>query len=75
MFWSLTGATVVAGAAMVWLGVHIGQPIFAVFGGVGAVIGFGAMQARRRAATDPVWWLREHYGAMCVATPLPIIAP
>ena len=64
VFWSLTGATVVAGAAMVWLGVHIGQPIFAVFGGVGAVIGFGAMQARRRAATDPVWWLREHYGAM-----------
>ena len=32
VFWSLTGATVVAGAAMVWLGVHIGQPIFAVFG-------------------------------------------
>jgi uncharacterized membrane protein len=64
VFWTLTGATVLAGAAMIVLGVRIGQPIFAVFGGVGALVGFGAMQARRRADTDPVWWLREHYGAM-----------
>ena len=64
VFWTLTGSTVVAGAAMVWLGLRIGQPIFAVFGGVGGLVGIGAMKARRRADTDPVWWLREHYGAM-----------
>ncbi len=64
VFWTLTGACVVAGAAMVWLGLHIGQPIFAVFGGVGGAIGLGAMKARRRADNDPIWWLREHYGAM-----------
>lgn len=64
VFWTLTIACVVAGAAMVWLGLNIGQPIFAVFGGVGGLLGLGAMKARRRAATDPIWWLREHYGAM-----------
>jgi hypothetical protein len=64
VFWTLTGATVLAGAAMVLLGLRIDQPIFAVFGGVGALIGFGARQARRRADSDPIWWLREHYGAM-----------
>ena len=64
VFWTLTGACVVAGAAMVWLGISIGQPIFAVFGGIGGLIGLGAMKARRRADSDPVWWLREHYGAM-----------
>lgn len=64
VFWTLTAACVVAGAAMVWLGVSIGQPIFAVFGGVGGLVGLGAMKARRRAGSDPIWWLREHYGAM-----------
>ena len=64
VFWTLTIACVVAGAAMIWLGLRIGQPIFAVFGGVGGAVGFGAMKARRRADTDPIWWLREHYGAM-----------
>lgn len=65
VFWALTAATVVAGAAMIVLGVRIGQPIFAVFGGVGGLIGLGAMKARRAAAAgDPIWWLREHYGAM-----------
>ena len=64
VFWTLTIACVVAGAAMIWLGVRIGQPIFAVFGGVGGLIGLGAMKARKRADTDPIWWLREHYGAM-----------
>ena len=65
VFWTLTAATVLAGAAMVSLGFRIGQPIFMVFGGVGGLIGFGAMKARRAAASgDPVWWLREHYGAM-----------
>ena len=39
VFWTLTGSTVVAGAAMVWLGLRIGQPIFAVFGGVGGLVG------------------------------------
>ena len=64
VFWTLTGACVTAGAAMIWLGLNIGQPIFAVFGGVGGVIAVGAMKARRRADSDPVWWLREHYSAM-----------
>lgn len=64
VFWTLTGATVLAGAAMIALGSRIGQPIFAVFGGVGALVGIGAMRARRRADSDPIWWLREHYGAM-----------
>ena len=64
VFWTLTAACVIAGTGMIWLGLQIGQPIFAVFGSVGAVIGLGAMKARRRADTDPIWWLREHYGAM-----------
>jgi hypothetical protein len=64
VFWTLTGAVVLAGAGMIALGVSIGQPIFAVFGGVGGLVGLGAMRARRRADTDPIWWLREHYGAM-----------
>lgn len=64
VFWTLTSATVLAGAAMMVLGLRIGQPIFVVFGGVGGLIGWGAMTARRKADQDPVWWLREHYGAM-----------
>lgn len=64
VYWGLTGACVLAGLAMVALGLHIGQPIFAVFGGIGALAGIGALRARRRSATDPKWWLKEHYGAM-----------
>ncbi|KFN50707.1 hypothetical protein [Arenimonas composti] len=64
VFRALTGAIVLAGAAMVVLGLRVGQPVLAVFGGVGGLVGWGAMQARRRADRDPVWWLREHYGAM-----------
>lgn len=64
VFWSLTGATVLAGAGMIALGLKVGAPILAVFGGVGGLVGFGAMRARRRAATDPKWWLKEHFGAM-----------
>lgn len=64
VFWSLAVACAIAGAGMVWLGISIGQPIFAVFGGIGGVLCLGAMKARRRADSDPIWWLREHYGAM-----------
>jgi hypothetical protein len=64
VFWTLTGACVVAGAAMIGLGVRIGQPIFMAFGAIGGILGVAAMRARRRADGDPIWWLREHYGAM-----------
>lgn len=64
VYWGLTGACVLAGLGMVALGLRIGQPIFAVFGGIGALAGLGALRARRRSATDPKWWLKEHYGAM-----------
>jgi hypothetical protein len=64
VFWTLTGACVVAGLAMLVQGVRIGQPVFAAFGAIGGVLGVAAMRARRRADGDPIWWLREHYGAM-----------
>ena len=35
-----------------------------VFGGVGVMGGIGAWTSWRRSATDPKWWLKEHYGAM-----------
>lgn len=64
VFWTLTAACAVAGAGMAWLGLRIGQPIFVVFGAVGGIAAIGAMRARSRADADPIWWLREHYGAM-----------
>jgi hypothetical protein len=64
VYWTLGGITFLAGALMIGFGLQYGIAILAVFGGVGAFVGLGALRSRRRARTDPKWWLKEHYGAM-----------
>jgi len=64
MFWFVVVLTAVCGLAIIALGTQVGAVLLQVFGGVGVVAGIGAWTSWRRSASDPKWWLKEHYGAM-----------
>ena len=64
MYWFVAALTAGSGLAIIALGVQTGAVLLQVFGGVGAFAGIGAFHSWRRSATDPKWWLKEHYGAM-----------
>lgn len=64
MYWFASALTAVCGLAIIALGVQVGAVLLQVFGGVGVLGGIGAWKSWRGSATDPKWWLKEHYGAM-----------
>ncbi|GAB2666526.1 hypothetical protein [Arenimonas aestuarii] len=64
MYWFVVVLTAVSGLAIIALGWQVGSVLLQVFGGVGVVGGIGAFFSWRRSASDPTWWLKEHYGAM-----------
>lgn len=64
MYWFVAALTAGSGLAIIALGLQTGAVLLQVFGGVGVLGGIGALRGWRRSATDPRWWLKEHYGAM-----------
>lgn len=64
MTWFATALTAGSGLAIIALGLQTGAVLLQVFGGVGVLAGVGALRGWRRSATNPQWWLKEHYGAM-----------
>ncbi len=64
LFWSLAAINALAGAGIIVLGFRLGAPLFQIFGGVGVFFLVDAILRWRKSASDPAWWLREHYGAM-----------
>lgn len=64
MYWFVAALTAGSGLAIIALGVQTGAVLLQVFGGVGVLGGIGAISSWRRSASDPKWWLKEHYGAM-----------
>ena len=64
MHWFAAALTAGSALAIIALGVQTGAVLLQVFGGVGVFAGAGAIHGWRRSATDPRWWLKEHYGAM-----------
>ena len=64
MYWFVTALTATCGLAIIALGTQVGAVLLQVFGGVGVLGGIGAVTSWRRSASDPQWWLKEHYGAM-----------
>ncbi|ODS64289.1 MAG: hypothetical protein ABS41_03240 [Arenimonas sp. SCN 70-307] len=64
MYWFVAALTAGSGLAIIALGLQTGAVLLQVFGGVGVFAGVGALRGWRRSATDPQWWLKEHYGAM-----------
>lgn len=64
LFWILHGLTAATGLAMIAVGWSIGASLFMVFGSIGLFALVGGINAWRRSASTPNWWLREHYGAM-----------
>mgnify|MGYP005749245573 FL=1 len=64
MYWFAATLTAGSGLAIIALGLQTGAVLLQVFGSVGVLGGIGAVRGWRRSATDPKWWLKEHYGAM-----------
>lgn len=64
MYWFVAALTAGSGLAIIALGLQTGAVLLQVFGGIGVLGGYGAFTSWRRSATDPKWWLKEHYGAM-----------
>ena len=64
LFWILAALNAVAGIAIVALGVKTGSVLLQVFGGIGVFMLVNSLLRWRNARKDPIWWLREHYGAM-----------
>ncbi|WP_374602707.1 hypothetical protein [Arenimonas sp.] len=64
MYWFVAALTAACGLAIIALGFQAGAVLLQVFGGVGVMAGVGAIKSWRRSATDPKWWLKEHYGAL-----------
>lgn len=54
----------VAGAAMMGLGIYQASPLVAGFSVIGLYAGFDSLRRRQRMGDHPCWWLREHYAAM-----------
>lgn len=64
MYWFVAALTAVCGLAIIALGTQVGAVLLQVFGSVGVFAGVGAWFSWRRSASDPKWWLKEHYSAM-----------
>ena len=64
LFWTLAAINALAGIGIMVVGFRLGAPLFQVFGGVGVFFLVDAVLRWRKSASDPSWWLREHYGAM-----------
>ncbi|MBX3693526.1 hypothetical protein [Dokdonella sp.] len=64
LFWMLAAINAVAGIGIVVLGIRLASPLFQIFGGVGVFVLVDSILRWRKSAQDPMWWLREHYGAM-----------
>lgn len=62
LYWVFALSIGAGGAGMLWLGSTAGGVLLQVFGGLGLLSAFGAVQSWRRAPGDPRWWLKEHYG-------------
>lgn len=55
---------VLAGMAVLVLGIRAGNGLLMGFCWVGIVLGIGMLRRAGKAPTARNWWLREHYGAM-----------
>lgn len=64
VYWLSAVVIALAGTLMMALGLRIGSSLFTVFGAIGVFGLVDAVVRRRRAASDPAWWLREHYAAI-----------
>ncbi len=63
----LATLSIISGAAVLVLGLREGAPLLIGFSAVGLVIGADMLRKRRhrkRLASQPRWWMVEHYGAM-----------
>jgi hypothetical protein len=63
-YWSMAGIVLIAGLGIVGLGVQVNSILLQVFGMIGVVGFVDGVVSQRRSASNPRWWLREHYGAM-----------
>ena len=64
VYQTLSWLTLAGGGAMAGLALTHGSVLFGVFAAVGVLAGLDGLRVRRRIAADPLWWLKEHYGAM-----------
>lgn len=60
----LTWLTLVGAIGLAGLALATGSVLFGVFAVVGVLAGLDGLRIGQRVATDPLWWLKEHYGAM-----------
>ena len=58
------GLLSLSGIVVVIIGVQFGAWLLIMFGLIGPVTGWGALQLIRKGPSSPKWWLKEHYGAM-----------
>lgn len=64
VYGALAIANVLAGAAVLVLGLDAGAPLLIGFSVVGLVTGADMLRRRRSLAAQPLWWRKEHYTAM-----------
>lgn len=63
-FRGLAWANIVAGLAILTLGIASRQPIFIGFSAVGLFGGRGMLSLARKGPAHPRWWMEQHLGAM-----------
>lgn len=63
-FWSMATIVLFAGVGIIALGAQVDSILLQVFGMIGVVGFVDAVVSQRRSASNPRWWLREHYSAM-----------
>ncbi|MEO7251865.1 MAG: hypothetical protein ABIW30_04570, partial [Arenimonas sp.] len=64
IFRGLAWANIVAGLAILALGIVSKQPIFIGFSAVGLFGGRGMLSLARKGPVHPRWWMEQHLGAM-----------
>jgi hypothetical protein len=77
VYLALGAASLLAGLAVLVLGIRHGQPLLMGFSVVGLFGGQDMLRKRRRIVGKPLWWREEHYGAMVgngVATHIAFLA-
>mgnify|MGYP005847392477 CR=1 FL=1 len=60
----LAWLNLLAGAAMLLLGLRFGAPLLYGMSVVGLLVGGGMLRFSRRPADGPGWWLERHYGGV-----------